>query len=379
MTKMLSFGIDETIPKRKVVRTEDYWIYYENGDRDIDLWNGSTCFTLGYSQPNVFKAIRESTSIITRAVTNAFEYIDEIDEMSEVICNTGNFESVQWTTCGTSAVEAAIAMSDSYWKNVGEDKPLILSFPPGWHGTSHMTRSLGMPPLSTAPSDRYIYGHSIDSIESGLADELPRIGCIIIETVPWFKGFIEYTPQEWTELRRICDRHNILMITDDVMMGWGKGASYHGYEYFGCGIQPDISALAKSLVAGYYPLGAAVANKKVTDVINQPKAWKFGHTWQPPVGGICGMKAVYDHIEEHNLLDKVHWIQPHLTGLATNLMDKEIITEYRSNGTILFMKFNKDIRQSGMSQRDMLRISVPLIADDEYFEAIHDKIIDMAK
>ena len=141
-----------------------------------------------------------------------------------------------------------------------------------------------------------------------------------------------------------------------VMMGWGKGASYHGYEYFGCGIQPDISALAKSLVAGYYPLGAAVANKKVTDVINQPKAWKFGHTWQPPVGGICGMKAVYDHIEEHNLLDKVHWIQPHLTGLATNLMDKEIITEYRSNGTILFMKFNKDIRQSGMSQRDMLRI-----------------------
>ena len=55
---MLSFGIDETIPKRKVVRTEDYWIYYENGDRDIDLWNGSTCFTLGYSQPNVFKAIR---------------------------------------------------------------------------------------------------------------------------------------------------------------------------------------------------------------------------------------------------------------------------------------------------------------------------------
>ena len=90
--------------------------------------------------------------------------------MSEVICNTGNFESVQWTTCGTSAVEAAIAMSDSYWKNVGEDKPLILSFPPGWHGTSHMTRSLGMPPLSTAPSNRYIYGHSIDSIESGLAD-----------------------------------------------------------------------------------------------------------------------------------------------------------------------------------------------------------------
>jgi hypothetical protein len=43
------------------------------------------------------------------------------------------------------------------------------------------------------------------------------------------------------------------------------------------------------------------------------------------------------------------------------------------------MKFNKDIRQSGMSQRDMLRISVPLIADDEYFKAVHDKIIDMAK
>jgi len=379
MTKMLSFGIDETIPKRKVVRTEDYWIYYENGDRDIDLWNGSTCFTLGYSQPDVFKAIREGTSRITRAIANAFEYIDEVDEMSEVICNTGNFESVQWTTCGTSAVEAAIAMSDSYWKAMGEDKPLILSFPPGWHGTSHMTRSLGMPPLSTAPSDRYIYGHSIESIETGLADELHRIGCIIIETVPWYKGFIEYHPNEWTKLREICDKYNILMITDDVMMGWGKGASYHGYDYFGCGIQPDISALAKSLVAGYTPLGAAVANKKVTDVITKPKAWKFGHTWQPPIGGICGMKAVYDLIEERNLLDRVHWIQPHLQGLGQNLLDKEIISEYRSNGTILFMKFNEDIRQSGMSQRDMLRVSAPLIADDEYFETIYKKIIGMAK
>ena len=72
MAQLLSFGINETIPKRKVVRTEDYWIYYENGDRDIDLWNGSTSFTLGYSQPDVFKAIRECTSRITRAVTNAF-------------------------------------------------------------------------------------------------------------------------------------------------------------------------------------------------------------------------------------------------------------------------------------------------------------------
>ena len=66
-------------------------------------------------------------------------------------------------------------------------------------------------------------------------------------------------------------------------------------------------------------------------------------------------------------------------GLGQNLLDKEIISEYRSNGTILFMKFNEDIRQSGMSQRDMLRVSAPLIADDEYFETIYKKIIGMAK
>ena len=77
---MLSFGIDETIPKRKVVRTDKYWIYYDDNTRDIDLWNGSTSFTLGYSQPKVFQEISRGTELVTRAIANAFEYVDEIDQ-----------------------------------------------------------------------------------------------------------------------------------------------------------------------------------------------------------------------------------------------------------------------------------------------------------
>ena len=375
MAQMLSFGIDKTIPKRKVVRTHKYWIYYDDDTRDIDLWNGSTSFILGYSATKVFQEINRGTELVTRAIANTFEYIDEIDEMSEVICNTGGFESVQWTNCGTTAVEAAIAMSDAYWKGLGEDKPLILSFTPGWHGTSHMTKSLGMPPLATAPSSRHIYGSSIESIESGLADELPRIGCIIIETVPWYKGWIEWHPNEWIKLREICSKHGILMITDDVMCGWGKSHEYHGYAGFGYGFRPDISALAKSLCAGYMPLGAAVCNKKVSDVIS--KKWQHGHTMQPNIGSICGALATYKHIEEWNLLDKVHWIQLQLSGLATNLMEKEIITDYKTSGTVLFMTFRDDIRQSGMSKRDTLRVCAPLIADDEYFETIYNKILGL--
>tara|TARA_R110002096_G_scaffold363581_2_gene556722 strand:- start:79 stop:1224 length:1146 start_codon:yes stop_codon:yes gene_type:complete len=375
MAHMLSFGIDKTVPKRKVIRTDKYWIYYDDNTRDIDLWNGSTSFTLGYSATKVHQEISRGTELVTRAIANTFETIDEIDEFSEVICNTGNFEAVQYTNCGTTAVEAAIAMSDAYWKQHEEDKPLILSFTPGWHGTSALTKSLGMPPLNTTPSNRHIYGSSIENIETGLADELPRIGCIIIETVPWYRGWIEWHPNEWKKLREICDKHHILMITDDVMCGWGKSHEYHGYKSFGYGYQPDISALAKSLCAGYVPLGAAVCNKKVSDVISNN--WKHGHTVQPSTGGICGALEAYKHIEERNLLDKVHWIQPMLETLATTLLNKEIITDYKTSGTVLFMNFTNDIRQSGMSNRKQLRVCAPLIADDEYFETINNKILTM--
>jgi 4-aminobutyrate aminotransferase-like enzyme len=98
---------------------------------------------------------------------------------------------------------------------------------------------------------------------------------------------------------------------------------------------------------------------------------------QPNIGSICGALATYKHIEEWNLLDKVHWIQPQLSALATNLMEKEIITDYKTSGTVLFMTFRDDIRQSGMSKRDTLRVCAPLIADDEYFETIYNKIIKL--
>ena len=379
MAKMLSFGIDPEIKKRKVVRTDGYWIYYDDDTREIDLWNGATSYTLGYSATKVFQEISRGTELVTRCLANCYEYVDEIDEMNEVVCRTGNFESVQWTNSGSGAVEAAINMSDAYWKEVGEDKPLIISFPTGWHGTTHLTKGLGMPTLAKMLSERHVYASSVDMIETGLAEELPRVGCIIIETVPWFKGFVEYTPEEWVKLRKICDDNNILMITDDVMMGWGKGAEYHGFKYFGGGVQPDITAIAKSLVGGYYPLGVAAANKKVTDVIDRFKVWKHSHTFQPPVGGICGAKAVYDHIEERKLLDNVHWIQPKLQTIGTNLKNKGLISDYRSNGTILFLDFQYDVRKAGHSRYDQLRICAPLIANEEYFQVVSEQIENLVK
>ena len=75
----------------------------------------------------------------------------------------------------------------------------------------------------------------------------------------------------------------------------------------------------------------------------------------------------------------MHWIQPKLQAIGTNLKDKGLISDYRSNGTILFMDFEYDVRKAGHSRYDQLRICAPLIANEEYFQVVSEQIENLIK
>lgn len=363
--------------KKQVVKTEGYWIEYSNGEKHIDIQCGNAAYILGYGDEEVINSIREGQVNFLRGNSGETSYCNE--KFIKIICEKGNWAGLGYAVSGSDAVESAIAMNDTYWSYKGYDKRKILSFVPGYHGTTMLGKHLrgeypylGRACMVNGPVWKKVENQlqaesiALKNVRQKLETD-KNIGCLIMETVPWIENVTPYSTNWWKSIRNICDEFDILMVLDDVAFCWGKNGAFFGWEPYG--VKPDISALGKSLTGGYSPLGISTCVKKVYDVISK-KSWDHGHTWSPNMSGIYASLKVTEKIEK--LLYKSTYINDELQKIADEF-------GLNSRGSNLFRCFDtpKEISLSALSEAKLvaaipsydrnLKIVAPLIADEEYF------------
>ena len=375
---------------KQITKTSGWFNHYIDGSREVDIGMGGSAFTLGFDNKEVVSGIEEKMLNVSRCQSNNGNFTEETVEAGKFLC--GNvWDTFAWAISGTSAVEAAISMNDEYWKALGQHKPKIISFSFAWHGTSYLTKDMGAPFLLGNHTNRCInidhplcLHDEMKVIEEIRSLDLSEVGCIVFDSATWINGL--YGWSEWwnIKIREICDDYGILMITDDVASGWGKSCSYHPYQTFGYGIQPDISALGKSLTAGYAPMGAAVCNKKVGDVLRERKAWNYNHTWQPSMMGIYLMLNVKEYIEKYDLMQNSLWVHNKLKQFGERLDEQGYIDSYRANGLFMAIDVKEEVPYvSGLSHSQgnskKLRICAPLIADEQYFKDLEEHFYGIFK
>lgn len=373
MNELRSFYYSDQI--RKIKKTEGWNIHFDDGSIEFDFQSGGLSFTCGQGNPEILEGLEDALIQVSRSQSNKGHYTDSIVTAGEIL-NQGFWHSHSWALSGTNAVESAIAMSDEYWHALGEYKPDIVTFPFAWHGSSYLARSLGC--AETLP---YSSSRVKEACEASLNDVLDknRVGCIILETSRYMNGVRPWPKSFWKRIRNICDERNILMITDDVASCWGRCKSYHTYNVSGYGIQPDISAVGKALTGGYAPLGAALCNNKVGEVISQPGVWKYPGTWQPSMVGIHLMINTYEYMQKRNLIGASYIIEENLIKLGNKLLEKEIIDDYRVHGTFFAFDLKQEVEDSGYSstktEENTIKGMAPLIANEEYFEELQSCLL----
>lgn len=372
------FSKPSDTPIVKISKTKGWHRYSTDGEVIFDFQMGGSSFTLGYGNDEILSGLESNILNIARCQTNHYNYCDETERAAEIVC--GNiWDSYSWALSGTSAVEAAIQINDEYWAARGIDKPYIISFPFTWHGTSYLTKEMGVPRLSHNKSGRCI---SLErSVDWGKVD-LSKVGCIVLELTTWINGVYPWSKEQIETIRNICDEHDILMITDDVAGCWGKSLSYHPYQTFGYGIQPDISALGKSLTAGYAPMGAALCNEKVGSVIREKGSWNYNHTHQPSMAGIYLLLNTYDFIEKYSLIENSSKLESRLKDVCKELLDDKRIISYRTNGLFFSIEIEGPVPHSGLSSSmlgNSIRGCVPLVANEEYFKEFKETFINNIK
>jgi len=369
-----------------VTGTEKYWVITDQG-KLLDTMCGNTAFIFGYGNDYILDRMYQQQKALSYLSAKHTELCATNNDLIEKLCKEGNFVGVSYAISGTDGVECAYAMNQLYWKLTDESKSKVITFSPGYHGSTFLCRAFrSEEPLSDrvtvldAPqwhtlSDRPAHEEETLSQVRRTLETDPHIGAVIMESIPWAMGIKPWSDQWWLDIRSLCTEYGVNLIIDDVMGGMGKlGRKFSHSRY---GIQPDLVVLGKAFTGGYNPLSCVCASEKISETVKNH--WTYGHTWQPNMGGVGAALASWDLIDSCNLVE----IEEKLNLLGAHFVSQGLATEYVVVGLIFSMKLITPITidsyvQNGLTggpeSKHSISLCAPAIADEEYFEELKNRI-----
>ncbi|WP_417209318.1 aminotransferase class III-fold pyridoxal phosphate-dependent enzyme [Antarctobacter sp.] len=301
-----------------------------DGHSAVDAVGGLWCVNLGYSNDKVKQAIADQLFELPYysafAGTSNPPAIEAAYKVQEFFAPDG-IERVFFTSGGSDSVETCLRLSRQYHRLRGEPtRTKFLSLKKGYHGTHFGGASvngnnrfrIGYEPLLPGcfhlPAP-YTYRNPFNEtdparlaqlIAQSMEDEIQfqganTIAAFIMEPIQGAGGVIVPDASFMPLMREICDRHGILMISDEVITGFGRTGDWSGARHWG--VKPDMMCTAKGITSGYFPVGAALISGKVAEVFETSGAEGaiyHGYTYSAhPVGAA----AVIACLEETLRLD----------------------------------------------------------------------------
>jgi adenosylmethionine-8-amino-7-oxononanoate aminotransferase len=342
-------------------------LYDADGREYIDSLSGLWNVNIGHGRSE----LADAAAAQMRRIAFASAYIGATNEpavrLSETIVRHAyaNSAAVYFTTAGAESNESAFKFARYYWKvNDKPDKTKIISRIHAYHGvTLGAMSATGMAAyhrmfgplvpgfIQVAPPYPYRWvgnqepgAGAAEAIEKAIhAEGADTVAAVIAEPVMGAGGVIVPPPSYFPKLREICDRHDVLLIADEVITGFGRTGRWFALGEWG--VEPDLVSFAKGVTSGYLPLGGVIASKRVHDAIqNAPFDRRFMHAATYSGHPVCcavGLKNV-ELIESEGLVERAGVMGKRLlVGLET-LRDLPAVGDVRGHGMMCGVELVKD-------------------------------------
>jgi len=363
-TRLSSYA-DHEIPV--MVRGEGPYLWDQHGKRYLDGLSGLFVVQVGHGRTELAEAAARQASQLAYFPLWSYAHPMAVDLAARVAERApGDINRVFFTTGGSEAVESAWKLARQYFRAIGQpQRTKVVSRNIAYHGTSMGALSItGIPDLRTpfeplvpgalhaANTDRYRCRFCAaapactlacaDDIEDVIEREGPdTVAAVFVEPVQNAGGC--FTPPDgyFQRLREICDRHGILLVSDEVICAFGR----LGYD-FGCqryGYQPDIITCAKGLTSGYSPLGAMLCRDYLAEpFLSGTASFAHGFTFAGhPVSCAVAM-ANLDIFDKEDLLAHVREHEGELRSGLESLADIPIVGNVRGAGYFHAIELVKD-------------------------------------
>jgi acetylornithine/N-succinyldiaminopimelate aminotransferase len=241
------------------------WVWDDKGKKYLDFFSGLAVSGVGHTMPPVVAAIQRQSKILLHA-SNLF-YTEPAALLAQQLCARSFAKKVFLCNSGAEANEAAIKLARKFGHQNGGDRYEIIVFENSFHG-----RTLGALAATAQPKFHEGFGplplgfpvakfNQIDSVERLLT---PRTAAILIEPIQGEGGIRPSTRQFLSDLRKLADERNLLLMFDGVQCSLGRTGDLFSYETFG--VVPDVLTLAKGLGGGM-PIAAMLGSEKVANVL----------------------------------------------------------------------------------------------------------------
>jgi putrescine aminotransferase len=342
---------------RVITRADGVMLTDSEGNEYLDGMAGLWCVNIGYGRKELAQVAAAQMEQLpyynTFFQTTHPPVVALAAKLAELA--PGDLNHVFFANSGSEANDTNIRMVRHYWAAQGKpEKKIIISRKNAYHGSTLGASSLGgmsgmhaqggMVPGIVHIDQPYWYGEGADMDAEAfglqrarlLEAEIARLGeeniaAFIAEPVQGAGAVIIPPDSYWPEIQRICDAHDILLIADEVICGFGRTGSWFGSQTFG--IRPDIMTTAKGLSSGYIPIAASIVSDKVAEGINNGGDFNHGYTYSGhPVACAVALENLRI-LQEENIVGHVADIAaPYLREKWLKLADHPLVGEARCVG-----------------------------------------------
>ena len=419
-SRMGSYGPDHEIPI--ITRAEGCYVYDEHGNRYLDGLSALFCVNAGHGRAELGEAAARQVEELDFYTLWSYAHPRAIELAARIASLApGDLNRVFFTSGGSEAVESALKLARNYHRMRGNgQKHKVVAREIAYHGTTLGALSATgitelrsqFEPLAPGgchvpntntyrwPEDRHPLW-AANAIEERIQFEGPEtVAAVIVEPVQNAGGCFVPPEGYFERVREICDRYDVLMISDEVICAWGRLGHWFGCERFG--YVPDIVTLAKALTSAYAPMGAVIASDRVAEPFMQGNA-SFAHGFTfagHPVVSAIAVANLYV-FEREDLCGHVLAKEGEFRQMLESLHDLPIVGDVRGAGFFQAIELVKDketkesfddeeaedllrgylsgeLYKRGLICRaddrgdPVIQLAPPLIADTEQFEEIHD-------
>ncbi len=259
-----------------VARAEGAWLETHDGKRIFDAICSWWVATHGHCHPKIVKAIEEQAEQLDQIIFAGFTHDPAEAVAKRVIELTpDNLTRAFFSDSGSTAVEVALKMALGYWRNLGEKRHKIIALEHAYHGDTVAAMSVGERGVFNVAYEPLLFDVArIPFPEAGkeqatidALDDFCRqgdIAALMIEPLVLGAGGMQmYAPSIINEFKRVLDAHNVLLIADEIMTGWGRTGTLFAMDQ--TDVTADIMCVAKGVTGGILPLALTLASEKIFD------------------------------------------------------------------------------------------------------------------